>query len=267
MQRLTDREYLLYSRTMLLNDIGEAGQLAILNSRVVIIGMGGLGQLVAQYLAASGVKHLILVDHDNVELSNLPRQLLYVSTDIGKNKASVAKRTLSRVHSDIHICAITEPFTDHSHPQLAQLITHNTVVFDCTDNIPSRHSINAFCVNKRLTLVSAAISAYQGQLFCLDFANQVDGVNHQGCYQCLYPLDTDLAQTCSQQGVFGPAVGVMASMQALFGLQHICRTFDNYGILLRFDALSVHWYRAKMSRDPLCNVCQQPHLKAQNDEF
>ncbi|GGP41722.1 thiamine biosynthesis protein ThiF [Shewanella algicola] len=267
MKSLTDREYQQYSRTMLLNDIGEAGQIAIMNSQVAIIGMGGLGLLVAQYLAAAGVKHLLFIDNDVVEISNLPRQLLYTPTDIGKPKVTVAKRTFSRIHSDIHIDAMNIKLTDDTIKANLQLITSKLadvdVVFDCTDNLPSRHVINQLCVQHQLILISGAISGYQGQVFCLNFADQTS-VILSGCYHCLYPSHTHIEQNCTQQGVLGPAVGVIASMQALMGLQHISSTLNQYGVLHCFNAKSFLWQQAQMSRDHQCHVCKPMHISAQD---
>ncbi|MGI2169865.1 HesA/MoeB/ThiF family protein [Shewanella sp. MF05960] len=266
MKALTDKQYRQYSRTMLLNDIGETGLLAIINSQVAIIGLGGLGQLVVQYLAAAGVKHFMLVDHDVVALDNLPRQLLYSEADIGQHKVSVAKRTLSRLYSDVYVNAITDKLTETNVIEFTKYLDTDTLVFDCTDNLVARHVINQLCVTQGLTLISAAISAYQGQLFCIDFGAKLTHEKQYGCYRCLYPEDIDIKQTCSQQGVLGPAVGVMASMQALVGLQHICNTFTQYGILQRFDALTLQWHQAKMNRDLQCTLCQQPQLQEYANE-
>ncbi|MGI2173355.1 HesA/MoeB/ThiF family protein [Shewanella ulleungensis] len=261
MNTLSAKQYIQYSRTMLLNDIGEAGQLAIINSQVAIIGLGGLGQLVVQYLAAAGVKQFILLDHDVVALDNLPRQLLYNEADIGQYKVTAAKRTLRRLYSDIYFDAIPEMLTEISISELSDKLSKDVLIFDCTDNFASRHVINQHCVTQGLTLISAAISAYHGQLFCIDFGAKITHEKQHGCYRCLYPLDIETNQTCSQQGVLGPAVGVMASMQALIGLQHICNTFTQYGMLLRFDALTLQWHQAKMNRDQQCTLCQQPQLQ------
>ena len=250
---LSAQQYRQYSRVMLLSDIGEAGQLAIMNSSVMIIGVGGLGQLVAQYLAAAGIGHIRLVDGDVVELSNLPRQLLLRQTDIGKSKASVAKTTLNIAYPAVKIDVITENVNQDNWAAIGrETSVSNQVVFDCTDNFNSRQLINQMCVQYRLTLVSGAMSAYQGQLFCIDFLSA-----KHGCYQCLYPIDMQVNQNCTEAGVLGPAVGIIASMQALVGIQHITRTFTEYGILQRVDARNLHWKRAQMTPDPHCEICSQ----------
>lgn len=268
MSSLTDKEYLRYSRTMLLNDIGEAGQIAIMNSRVAIIGMGGLGQLVAQYLAAAGVKHLLLIDNDVVDISNLPRQLLYSPADIGLSKVAVAKRALSRSHHGIDIDAVNIQLTAENsrtnQNQVTDKLVETDVVFDCTDNLTSRHVINQICVQHQLLLVSGAISGYQGHVFCLNFADHTT-VALSGCYHCLYPSETHVEQNCAQQGVFGPAVGVIASMQALVGLQHICSTLSQYGVWHCFNAKEFLWQQAQMRRDHQCHVCQPLHISAQSE--
>ncbi|PKH32517.1 HesA/MoeB/ThiF family protein [Shewanella sp. ALD9] len=256
MSTLSDRDYIQYSRTMLLSDIGEAGQLAIMNSAVVIIGVGGLGHLVAHYLAAAGVQKILLIDHDAVELSNLPRQLLFRAADIGKAKVSIAKNVLSSAYPEITIDVLAQRVTSAHFNQLVKRFTVKPVVFDCTDNVSARQLINQMCVQHQLTLVSGAISAYQGQLFCIDFSH-THSHSYSGCYCCLYPLDTPIMQNCTQTGVLGPAVGIIASMQALVGLQHICNTFTQYGVLHRFNGKDLRWQHAQMSQDPQCEVCHQ----------
>tara|TARA_R110001592_G_scaffold348968_1_gene643509 strand:- start:51 stop:857 length:807 start_codon:yes stop_codon:yes gene_type:complete len=266
MNSLSGLDYIQYSRTMLLSDIGEAGLLAIMNSPVVIIGVGGLGNVVAHYLAAAGVLQILLIDHDVVELSNLPRQLLFRASDIGKAKVNIAKSALSDAYPQINIDVLAQPITSAHFKQLVKRFTVKPVVFDCTDNVSARQLINQLCVQHQLTLVSGAISAYQGQLFCIDFSSPH---SHSGCYCCLYPLDTPIMQNCTQAGVFGPAVGIIASMQALVGLQHICNTFTKYGVLHRFNAQDLRWQYANMSQDPQCEVCHQypftDHQERSND--
>tara|TARA_R110000851_G_scaffold4900_3_gene20403 strand:+ start:93087 stop:93929 length:843 start_codon:yes stop_codon:yes gene_type:complete len=269
MNTLSDRHYIQYSRTMLLSNIGEAGQLSIMNSAVVIVGVGGLGHVVAHYLAAAGVQHMLLIDHDVVELSNLPRQLLFTAADIGQAKVKVAKKVLSAAYPEININVLAEKVTAQHFNKLAKQQISKTVVFDCTDNVSARQLINQMCVEHQLTLVSGAISGYQGQVFCIDFScsgSDSDpysdpGSNSPcGCYRCLYPLDMDMAQNCAQAGVLGPAVGIIASMQALVGIQHISNTFTQYGILHRFNAKNLCWQHANMTRDPDCEVCHQQAL-------
>lgn len=258
MNILSDQQYIQYSRTMLLSDIGETGQLAIMNSSVIIIGMGGLGHLVAHYLAAAGVQHMLLIDHDVIELSNLPRQLLFTAADIGQTKVAVTKRVLNRAYPEININTIAEKVTAQHFYQLIKRKVTKPLVFDCTDNFKTRQLINQLCVEQKLTLVSGAISGYQGQLFCIDFSDS--GSNSQpnsGCYRCLYPLDMTITQNCTRAGVLGPAAGIIASMQALVGIQHLSNTFTQYGILHCFNAKNLHWQHAHMSQDPECAVCHQ----------
>ncbi|CAM4236404.1 HesA/MoeB/ThiF family protein [Shewanella livingstonensis] len=273
MNSLSGHDYIQYSRTMLLSDIGEAGQLAIMNSPVVIIGVGGLGNVVAHYLAAAGVQQILLIDHDVVELSNLPRQLLFTAADIGQAKVDIAKSALSDAYPQINIDVLAEKVTTQHFNQFAQCQVTQPLVFDCTDNASARQLINQMCVKYQLTLVSGAISGYQGQLFCIDFSDSCSDFKSQsqldsncGCYCCLYPLDMDMAQNCTQVGVLGPAVGIIGSMQALVGLQHICNTFTQYGILHRFNAKNLHWQYAKMTRDPDCEVCHQQALTQPSEQ-
>ena len=254
---LSDKQYLRYSRQMLLADVSEKGQLALMNASVLIIGIGGLGQLVAQYLAAAGVGKLWLVDGDNVELSNLPRQILFDEQDLNRNKAKSAASKLESRYPDSRIFAI-DKFVDSQNYQQVLLNkladTPIDIVFDCSDNFTTRHLINHIAILQNITLISASIAADQGQFFCYQPpAKQFD--KPMGCYHCLYPADMVINQNCTQVGVLGPAVGMMASMQALAGLNHLVGRQQEYGVLHRFDAKRFSWSKAVISVDKHCRVC------------
>ncbi len=254
---LTDNEYMRYGKQMLLTDIAEAGQLALMNARVVIVGAGGLGHLVAQYLAASGVGRIDIFDGDSVALSNLPRQLLYQDVDIGLNKAEVAESKLNQREQRQVIFAHNQfiSIENYSH-KLKHL--EPDIVFDCSDNFDTRQLINRFAVESQTPLISAAISADDGQWFVYwPKQNHSNSSNKHGCYHCLYPADTVIENRCSTSGVLGPAVGVMASLQALAGINMLTHRDVDYGMLHRFNGKSFHWSKAKIAIDSQCRVCQQ----------
>ncbi|WP_442800748.1 HesA/MoeB/ThiF family protein [Shewanella sp. AS16] len=249
---LSDRDFMRYSRQLLLPEVSESGQQRLFAAHIAIIGLGGLGQLAAQYLAAAGVGRLTLIDGDRIELSNLPRQLLYCEADLGLFKAEVAANKLQAAHGCLalrHHCLAFD--ADNAGHLLAPLVAEpHALVLDCTDNFLTRQRVNQACIERRLSLVSASVAHFQGQLFCLDGRS----LAASGCYHCLFPADTRLSQSCSTSGVLGPAVGVMASMQALQALNLLLDINDG-GYLHRFDAKSLHWQHAKLTRDPDCPVC------------
>lgn len=251
---LSNKDFIRYSRQILLPEVGEEGQEIWLNTKVLVIGMGGLGHQVVQLLAAAGVGHISFVDHDKVELSNLPRQLLYDANDLGQLKAQVAHKKLQRAYPDVCFSSHTVYFDASSQKLL--LASTPELIFDCTDNLASRHQINALCVKQGLPLVSAAIAHFNGQLFAYD-PHDINA----GCYQCLYPIGTDISQSCSQSGVLGAAVSTMASMQALMGLNLLlCRAkkpaeTSLSGRLHRFDGRSLSWSEYRLIKDPLCPLC------------
>ena len=171
---LSDADFIRYSRQVLLPEVGEAGQLQLADASVVIIGLGGLGQLAAQYLACAGIGRLTLIDRDKVEVSNLPRQLLFNDADIGLNKARVAKQKLNGIAPHCTVTAYETVFSAatsaHHFAEVLQLKQQGkrVLVLDCTDNFATRQAINRSCIEAALTLVSASIAAFSGQLFAVD---------------------------------------------------------------------------------------------------
>ncbi|MCL1122573.1 HesA/MoeB/ThiF family protein [Shewanella seohaensis] len=279
-QSLADKDFIRYSRQIFLPEVGEAGQLQLKQAHVLIVGLGGLGQLAAQYLACAGVGRLTLVDGDRVELTNLPRQLLFSDDDIGHHKALIAKQKLTVLAQGCEIDAFAEHLTlESANTVFSGLLAHGDeirLVLDCTDNLAARHCVNRLCIEHALPLVSAAIAAFNGQLFAVDQQRFPMG----GCYHCVFPSSTRAPQNCSSQGVLGPSVGVMASMQALLAMQLLLlatpptsatkqtanQTFEEESYLIaptrallgrfwRFDAKLLQWHSAALTRDPECEVC------------
>lgn len=261
---LSDSDFMRYSRQVLLPEVGEAGQLQLVDASVVIVGLGGLGQLAAQYLACAGIGNLTLIDMDKVEVSNLPRQLLFTDADIGLNKARVAKQKLKGLAPH---CTVTAHYTEFNAEtavhHLADILQEKqqgkrVLVLDCTDNFATRQAINRSCIEAALPLVSASIAAFSGQLFAVDQVQFPSG----GCYHCIFPAQTRVSQSCSTQGVLGPSVGVMASMQSLVAMQLLlnmdsCNESKSalLGRFWCFDAKSLSWTAAILTRDPHCDIC------------
>lgn len=210
---LTDLEFIRYSRQLMLPGFGEAAQLKLKQSKVLLIGCGGLGHAASQYLVSSGIGQLTLVDGDKVELSNLQRQLLFRDSDKGFNKAKIAARQLKQLNPYVQIGADDQYFSaDNADALLAQA----DWVLDCTDNFKSRKLINQLCQQHQISLLSAAAIAQQGQLMLWPFAH-----NQSPCYSCLFPELTDQSGNCSSLGVLAPLLGIIGAMQAMLLIQQI----------------------------------------------
>ncbi|GHB66564.1 adenylyltransferase [Psychrosphaera saromensis] len=256
---LTDGQFMRYNRHIMADHIGEAGQLAFTKAKVVIIGMGGLGCTASQYLAASGVGHITLIDHDVIETSNLQRQVLYTVQDIGKAKVDVAKYRLKSLNPLIDIKAIKQSVFDIN---LSDLFDNTDIVLDCTDNASTRHFINATAVESKIKLVSASAIQGQGQLISFDFTSRSspksqssNAPNANPCYQCLFPAGATNNLNCATSGVFSPLLGVLGSLQATETLRLILNKTNNLNTLTLFDAWGMEFKRFTINQDPQCKCC------------
>jgi molybdopterin/thiamine biosynthesis adenylyltransferase len=246
---MNDDQLLRYSRQIMLPYIGIEGQQKLLNARVLVIGMGGLGSPIAMYLAAAGVGHLVICDFDEVDLSNLQRQIIHSNSDrIGMNKAQSAKETLLQLNPEITVTALTTRLDQDS---LTDQVQQADVVVDGTDNFDSRFLLNRICFQYKTPLVSGAAIRMEGQVIV--FANQGEGP----CYRCLYKEDADdISTTCSENGIMAPVVGIIGSIQAVEAMKIILslgKTLTSRLLLL--DAYTMDWRSLKLPADPQCPVC------------
>ncbi len=245
---LSDAQLLRYSRQIMLPQIDIIGQQALLAASVLIVGVGGLGCPAALYLAAAGVGRLVLNDMDNVDLSNLQRQVAYRETDLGLPKADSVKQAIQQLNSSIDVIALSYQLDE---AQMAHAISQVDLVLDCTDNFSTRHLINRLCVHANKPLVSAAAVGFEAQLSVFDRRNRASP-----CYHCLYPDLGNENLSCAENGVLGPLVGVIGAMQALEAVKIITGIGRNLvGRLLVFDALRMEWRELGLPRDPACQVC------------
>lgn len=235
-----------FSRQMRLAHIGEDGQRAILNARVLIVGIGGLGSPVALYLAAAGVGHLVISDFDRVELSNLQRQIAHAEDQLGETKVASAASAMRRLNSGCRLDAIDRQLDG---AELFEQVRLADVVIDCSDNFATRFELNAAAHSAGTPLVSGAAIRMEGQVVTF-FPDQGP------CYRCLFPDTEGMAESCEMEGVLGPVVGVIGSMQALMALNVIVgRKTALLGRIWLFDALSMVWRELRLSQDPSCPVC------------
>jgi adenylyltransferase/sulfurtransferase len=245
---MNDEQLLRYNRQIMLPQFDVASQQKLLASHVVIIGLGGLGSPAAIYLTAAGVGTLTLVDFDKVELTNLQRQIVHHHTDIDKPKVESARLNLLAINPETEIITVD---IKPDQQTLAGLAQQADVVIDASDNYETRFAVNRACVEQRTPLVSGAAIRFEGQISVFD--NRQDS---SPCYQCLYPKSGDEAETCSENGVLAPVVGIIGSIQALEAIKLICGIGEALvGRLLILDALTMNWHSVQFKRDPACPVC------------
>lgn len=246
---ISNSERQRYSRHLLLGDIGEEGQQRLLRSRVLIVGLGGLGSPVALYLASAGVGQLLIADGDALEVSNLQRQILYDTAGAGEPKAQLAEQRLSALNPDIELNVFDEPLTLDD---LNLCIQDVDLVLDCSDNLETRKNVNAVCSREGVPLVSAAAIRWEGHLMVFDFR---DG--QTPCYECLYPPEsTEPVLNCSTSGVVGPVLGVLGSLQALEGMKLLLGLPSAINGQLRiFDGRHHEWRHFAITKRPDCPTC------------
>jgi len=244
---MNDDQLLRYSRQILLPEIGAEGQMKLAESRALIIGLGGLGSPAAMYLAAAGLGSLVLTDPDQVELSNLQRQIVHVTASIGRDKVVSAQQTLTALNPECRIHAIAEALEGDA---LTSQVAQADVVLDCSDNFATRFAVNAACVTSGTPLVSGAAIRWEGQLAVYS------GQPGAPCYHCLYGETGAPEDTCTSNGVLAPVVGVIGSLQALEAIKLLTGVGTSLaGRLLIFDALHMHWREMRLKADPNCPVC------------
>lgn len=247
---LNDEELLRYSRQILLKHVDVAGQLRLKNSKVLIVGLGGLGSPVALYLAAAGVGELYLADFDHLDLSNLQRQIVHDSTALGQLKVQSAQARLQNLNPLIRIQTISAKLDVDNLPGLVQSVD---LVLDCTDNFSIRSQLNAACFAAQTVLVSGAAIRTEGQVSVYDPKDA-----QSPCYHCVFGDGEEEGLTCSEAGVLGPLVGLIGSLQALEAMKIIAGFGEPLiGRLLLVDALSSRFRELKIRRDPGCTVCGQ----------
>ncbi|MDC8760467.1 HesA/MoeB/ThiF family protein [Janthinobacterium fluminis] len=246
---MNDTQLLRYSRHILLDEIGIEGQQALLDAHALLIGAGGLGSPAAMYLASAGVGRLTIVDNDNVDLTNLQRQIAHTTARVGQPKAESARQTLQQINPEIDIAAVNER-ADAA--RLDELVAAADVVLDCSDNFRTRHAVNRACVAHRVPLVSGAVIRFDGQVSVFD-----PRAPASPCYCCLFPQDQQFEDVaCATMGVFAPLVGVVGAMQAAEALKLLMGVGRSLaGRLLMLDGVNMEWSSIGVARDPGCPVC------------
>lgn len=245
---MNDEQLLRYSRQIMLPQIDVAGQERLLAAHVLIVGLGGLGSPAALYLAAAGVGRLSLADDDQVDLSNLQRQIAHRHDDLGIAKVRSAARSISAINPDTTLDLIE---TRMDGRYLTDCVANADLVVDASDNFETRYQLNDACFETRVPLVSGAAIRMEGQISVFD-----PRIDASPCYRCLYPeADDDAALNCSENGVAAPLVGIIGSMQAMEALKVITGVGDALvGKVLYLDAARMEWQSLNLSRRPGCTV-------------
>ncbi len=245
---MDDEQFTRYSRHLVLSQIGRAGQQRLLDARVLVVGAGGLGSPAAMYLASAGVGCIVLADFDVVELSNLQRQILHATADIGRLKVESGEETLKALNPGVRVVPIARVLADD---ELVSAVALADVVVDASDNFETRFALNAACVATRTPLVSGAAQRMEGQVSVFD-----TGLAQSPCYHCLYSDEGTEAEACSDTGVFAPLLGIVGSMQAAETLKLIIGMGESLvGRVIFLDALHMEYRCLKLERDPHCAVC------------
>jgi molybdopterin/thiamine biosynthesis adenylyltransferase len=250
---MNDEQLLRYSRHLLLEEIDVAGQEKLLSSHALVIGAGGLGSAAAPYLAAAGIGHITLMDHDQVELTNLQRQIMHTEKSIGKSKVDSGKQFLQQLNAGIQIETIEAKATA---ALLDDLLPSVDVVLDCTDNFATRHLINASCVKHHAPLVSGSALRFDGQISVFDPRNATSP-----CYACIFSPDENFEEvSCSSMGIFSPLVGIIGAMQAAQAIQVLIGFGEALiGRMLLWNARTTQIDEFKISRNTECSVCGKAH--------
>ena len=244
------KDFKRFEKQIILKKIGIFGQKKIKSSKVLIIGMGGLGCPLLTYLASSGVCNIGIIDHDRVEISNLNRQTLFNSYDIGKFKVTQAKKKIKKIYNEIRIKTFKIKITSKN---INKILKDYEIICDGTDNFETRYIINDQCKKSKKILISAAISKFDGQLFKFNFKKKGP------CFRCFMPEKPDKETNCGSEGIFSPLAGILGSLQANEVLKTILELKDDLdNNILIFNSLKTALRKVKINTNPSChNKCKK----------
>ncbi len=245
---MDDEDLLRYSRQIMLPEVDVAGQEKLLAASALVVGLGGLGSPAALYLAAAGIGRLILNDHDEVDVTNLQRQIIHTEAALGRSKVHSAAATLAAINSALSLSLAPQRLDGET---LREAVSSSSVVIDATDNFQVRYALNAACFELGVPLVSGAAIRWEGQVAVFDPRDP-----DSPCYRCLYSEGDDQALNCSENGVIAPLVGVIGAAQALEAIKLITGAGEPLtGYILYLDAKRMEWRRLRLPKTPGCPVC------------
>lgn len=246
---MNDQQLLRYSRQIMLPQVDIEGQQKLLDAKVLIIGAGGLGSPTSLYLAAAGIGQITIYDDDEVDLSNLQRQITHYTDDIGTDKVISTQQTLKKVNPEVKVIAIKQRLEGK---QLKKEVKNADIVLDCCDNFSTRFAVNAACVEHKTPLVSGAAIRFEGQVTVF-----TSGTDNSPCYNCLYVDTGEEMHNCATNGVISPITGIIGSVQALEAMKLIMGAGELLtGRLLLLDGLSMQWNEMKLRKNEQCPTCK-----------
>lgn len=250
---MNDDQLLRYSRHILLDDVGIEGQQRLVDSHVLVVGAGGLGSPVAMYLAASGLGHITIADHDVVDLTNLQRQIAHTTARVGHPKVESASQAMLALNPEVRVTALAHKLDA---AQLDACVPTVQVVVDCCDNFATRQAVNAACVKHKVPLVSGAAIRMDGQLAVYDARDDTSP-----CYACIFPPNEAPEEVrCATMGVLAPLVGVIGTMQAMETVKLLAGIGSRLtGRLQMLDGRGMAWSEVRLKRNASCPVCGQAH--------
>jgi adenylyltransferase/sulfurtransferase len=246
---MNDEQLLRYGRHIMLDGLDYAGQQRLVDARVLIVGLGGLGSPVALYLAASGVGELHLADFDTVDVSNLQRQVIHDQGQVGQSKVSSATARIAAINPEVRLRPIERRM---QHADLEQAVSEVDLAIDCSDNFELRFALNAACAARHVPLVSGAAIQWSGQVTVFDLREP-----DTPCYRCLYREEGGEALRCAETGVLSPLVGMIGSLQAAEAIKVLAGAGRPLvGRLALFDLRDAEWRQVRYRQDPDCPVCR-----------
>jgi molybdopterin/thiamine biosynthesis adenylyltransferase len=253
MFKFTEEQIKRYARHIILPEVGGKGQEKLLNSKVLVVGAGGLGSPAIFYLAAAGVGTIGIVDFDVVDFSNLQRQILHDTERVGVPKVESARMTVEKLNPDVKVITYN---TMLNKSNIMDIIRDYDVILDGTDNFPTRFLINDACYFASKPLVSAAMLRFEGQITVFDFRDK----KHSPCYRCLFPEPPPpgLVPSCQEAGILGSIGGIMGCVQATEAIKLLLGIGEPLvGKLLIMDALSMDFRKVRLRKDPSCPLCSE----------
>ena len=254
---MNDQQLLRYSRQIMLPQVDIEGQQKLLGAKILIVGAGGLGSPASIYLAAAGVGQITIYDNDEVDLSNLQRQIAHHTNDIGTDKVISTLQTLKKINPDVKVIAVKQRLEKR---QLQIEVNKADVVLDCCDNFNTRFAINSACVAYKTTLVSGAAVRFEGQVSVF-----TPGANNSPCYNCLYADNGEEMQNCATNGVISPITGIVGSIQAMEAMKHIMGIGETLtGRLLLLDGLTMQWNEMRLRKNKQCPTCKDKDKENEN---
>ena len=246
--KITNNDLSRFSKQIILKNIGIIGQKKIFSSRVLVVGAGGLGCPLILYLANSGVRNIGVADDDKINLSNLNRQILFTTKDIGKFKADIAGKTIKNINKKIKVSIYKKKITKKN---IKNILNKFDIICDGTDNFDSRYLINDHCLQYKKRLVSAAISKFDGQIFNFNFKKKIP------CFRCFMPEAPVIDNNCESEGVMSTLAGIAGTLQANEVIKSILNhKNDLFGKILIFNSLTLNFRKVKFTRNKDCiKIC------------